>query len=87
MLLMFTLVVTTGAAAPPLSGVKVVVDAGHGGWDPGAVGVNGLTEKEINLQVAKALRNCLVEYGGAIVEMTRIEDRYVSLASRVRRRI
>jgi N-acetylmuramoyl-L-alanine amidase len=85
MLLMFTLVVTTGAAAPPLSGVKVVVDAGHGGWDPGAVGVNGLTEKEINLQVAKALRNCLVEYGGAIVEMTRIEDRYVSLASRVKK--
>lgn len=72
------------AASPPLAGIKVVVDAGHGGWDPGAVGVNGLTEKEINLQVAKALRNCLVEYGGATVEMTRVSDVYLSLASRVK---
>jgi len=72
------------AAVPPLAGVKVVVDAGHGGWDPGAVGVNGLTEKEINLQVAKALRNCLVEYGGATVVMTRVSDVYLSLASRVK---
>ena len=69
--------VTTAAVAvanKPLAGVKVVVDAGHGGWDPGAVGVNGLTEKQVNLQVAKALRNCLVEYGGAEVIMTRTDD-------------
>ncbi|NLY92005.1 MAG: N-acetylmuramoyl-L-alanine amidase [Firmicutes bacterium] len=84
MLLLFTTVVTTTAASPPLAGIKVVVDAGHGGWDPGAVGGNGLTEKEINLQVAKALRNCLIEYGGATVEMTRVNDVYLSLASRVK---
>ena len=66
LILMLVFLVTTAAAAiaaKPLAGVKVVVDAGHGGWDPGAVGVNGLTEKQVNLQVAKALRNCLVEYG------------------------
>lgn len=76
---------TTLAATPPLAGVKVVVDAGHGGWDPGAVGVKGLTEKQINLQVAQALRNCLVEYGGATVEMTRVNDTYISLADRVKK--
>ena len=56
--LMLVFLVTTAAtaiAAKPLAGVKVVVDAGHGGWDPGAVGVSGLTEKQVNLQVAKAL--------------------------------
>lgn len=80
--------VTTAAVAvanKPLAGVKVVVDAGHGGWDPGAVGVNGLTEKQVNLQVAKALRNCLVEYGGAEVIMTRTDDSYLSLAARVQK--
>ncbi|NLM38324.1 MAG: N-acetylmuramoyl-L-alanine amidase [Firmicutes bacterium] len=88
LILMAVFLVTTtavAAAGKPLAGVKVVVDAGHGGWDPGAVGVNGLTEKQINLQVAKALRNCLVEYGGAQVVMTRTDDSYVSLAARVQK--
>ncbi|NLW56677.1 MAG: N-acetylmuramoyl-L-alanine amidase [Firmicutes bacterium] len=74
---------TTAAATKPLAGKKFVVDAGHGGWDPGAVGVNGLTEKQINLRVAQSLRNCLIEYGGATVVMTRVDDRYISLQSRV----
>ena len=88
LILMLVFLVTTAAtaiAAKPLAGVKVVVDAGHGGWDPGAVGVNGLTEKQVNLQVAKALRNCLVEYGGVDVVMTRTDDTYVSLAARVQK--
>ncbi len=90
LILLLTLVFlfTTSAVAvanKPLAGVKVVVDAGHGGWDPGAVGVNGLSEKQVNLQVAKALRNCLVEYGGADVIMTRTDDTYVSLAARVQK--
>jgi len=86
--LMFSLstaAMPTSAATPPLAGVKVVVDPGHGGRDPGAVGINGLTEKQVNLQVAKALRNCLVEYGGATVEMTRVDDSYVTLAGRVKK--
>lgn len=71
------------AATQPLSGIKIMVDPGHGGWDPGAVGANGLTEKQVNLQVSEALRNCLVEYGGATVKMTRTNDTYISLKSRV----
>ena len=38
----------------------VVIDAGHGGMDPGKVGVNGTLEKEINLAVAKELKQLLV---------------------------
>ena len=39
--------------------VVVVVDAGHGGEDPGAVGVNGVREKDIALKIAKALEEDL----------------------------
>lgn len=70
------------ASGQPLSGVKVVVDPGHGGWDPGAVGPSGLTEQEVNLRVAQALRSCLQEYGGATVKMTRTNNSYVSLSAR-----
>lgn len=84
--ILFVSLLTAGAksiaAGQPLSGVKVAVDAGHGGWDPGAVGPSGLTEQEVNLRVAQALRNCLQEYGGAAVKMTRTNNSYVSLSSR-----
>lgn len=66
-----------------LVGQKIVVDPGHGGWDPGAVGPTGLTEKEVNLRVGLSLRNCLVEYGGATVGLTRRSDVDVSLGGRV----
>ncbi|HBT16253.1 MAG TPA: hypothetical protein DEB05_04775, partial [Firmicutes bacterium] len=82
-IMILSAITITGAIAQPLSGIKFIVDAGHGGRDPGAVGANGLTEKQINLQVAQALRNCLIEYGGATVQMTRVNDTYISLESRV----
>lgn len=84
-MLVLSLLVTSGmsmAASRPLSGVKVAVDPGHGGWDPGAVGPSGLTEQEVNLRVAQALRSCLQEYGGATVKMTRTKNSYVSLSAR-----
>mgnify|MGYP000848321194 FL=1 len=81
--LLIVIQLTAAAATKPLAGKKFVIDAGHGGWDPGAVGVNGLTEKQINLRVAQYLRNCLTKYGGATVVMTRVDDRYHSLSSRV----
>ena len=39
----------------------VVIDSGHGGNDPGKIGVNGAKEKEINLQIAKKVKTLLEE--------------------------
>jgi N-acetylmuramoyl-L-alanine amidase len=51
----------------------VIIDAGHGGWDPGKKGTQGADEKEINLQIAQKLQ-AFLEQGGATVYMTRTED-------------
>lgn len=62
--------------------VKIFIDPGHGGTDPGAVG-NGLEEKNLTLQIATAVRNILLnEYVGASVLMSRIGDQTVSLTQR-----
>lgn len=52
----------------------VVIDAGHGGKDPGKVGINGVLEKDINLCIAGRLKD-LLEQNGIVVVMTREEDR------------
>lgn len=51
----------------------VVLDAGHGGLDSGAVGKNGTLEKDVNLAIVKALRDML-EMSGFQVVLTRDED-------------
>lgn len=51
----------------------IVLDPGHGGEDPGMVGVGGVKEKEINLQVAQALGNLLEQQGFEVV-YTRTTD-------------
>jgi N-acetylmuramoyl-L-alanine amidase len=68
--------------AAKLSGKKIYIDPGHGGSDPGAVGPSGLKEKDVNLRVATVVRNCLVEYSGATVRMSRTTDVYKSLSYR-----
>ncbi|SCW46274.1 N-acetylmuramoyl-L-alanine amidase [Paenibacillus tianmuensis] len=77
-LLAFALLVLPGHA----SAAKIVVDAGHGGSDPGAIGVNGLKEKTVNLDIARRLRDLLVQRGYEVV-MSRDTDDYVSLKGRV----
>lgn len=57
----------------PYSGCIIVVDAGHGGKDPGKVGTNGTLEKDINLEIAMALKEVL-ETEGMTVVMTRQND-------------
>jgi N-acetylmuramoyl-L-alanine amidase len=74
--------ITAGAAPLPLKKV-VVIDAGHGGHDPGAHGEQGL-EKDINLAAAKALKVRLERTGRYKVVLTRDADVYVPLDSRVR---
>lgn len=64
----------------------VVIDAGHGGRDPGAVGSdsNGrrVEEKDITLALAKALRDELLRQGGIRVALTRADDRILPLSHR-----
>ncbi len=61
----------------------VVIDAGHGGRDPGARSVSGdLAEKQLTLAIARELRDKLVERGRVRVAMTRPDDRYLTLEDR-----
>lgn len=54
--------------------ICIVVDAGHGGADPGKIGINKAEEKDINLQVAKYLKKMLEESGIKVV-MTRNDEK------------
>ncbi len=76
------------AVSPPVvrpSPVKpkalVVIDAGHGGQDPGAMSAGGLHEKDINLAVAVKVAD-LLEQRGIEVLLTRQQDRFIELEER-----
>lgn len=58
----------------PLSRKIILIDAGHGGWDPGKVATTNILEKNVNLDIAKKLQEYL-EQSGAFVLMTRTEDK------------
>ena len=61
----------------------VVIDAGHGGFDPGAINpVTGLREKDVTLKIAKAIRVALLASGRVRVALTRSDDRYLVLRER-----
>jgi N-acetylmuramoyl-L-alanine amidase len=65
----------------PLSGIKIVLDPGHGGKESGASGPTGYLEKDVNLIISQLLRDELVKRGAKVV-MTRDDDRDVSLGER-----
>ena len=67
----------------PLKNIKIVVDAGHGGKELGAVSCCRNYEKDFNLSISKYLEKDLKELG-ANVYMTRNTDKFVSLNDRVR---
>ncbi len=68
----------------PLSGIKIVLDPGHGGIDSGAKSQEGYLEKDINLIMAKLLQEQLM-LRGAMVYLTREDDIELSLGERVAR--
>ncbi len=76
-----------GAGVPRIQGPLdasrplVVIDAGHGGYDPGA-GHEPLVEKVLTLGLARALRDELLRGGGIRVAMTRDDDRFLLLTER-----
>jgi len=59
----------------------IVLDAGHGGDDPGAVGTNGTKEKDINLNIVKELESLLLEEGYTVL-LTRKDDTFIPLMDR-----
>ncbi|WP_282755042.1 N-acetylmuramoyl-L-alanine amidase [Desulfuromonas thiophila] len=70
---------------PPLKKkqrLRIVVDAGHGGKDPGAVGAGGLYEKDITLSLAKKLAEQLRQQVSCEVLLTRERDVYLTLQQR-----
>lgn len=60
----------------------IVIDAGHGGIDPGAVGKKGLYEKDVNLAISRVLKDLIEDSLKIKVLLTRDRDVYVSLKER-----
>lgn len=75
----------TSSTSPNPSSVsrtKIVVDAGHGGWDLGTIGRKGLVEKDLVLDIAQRLGKLLETKLGAEVVYTRTDDNYLPLEKR-----
>ncbi len=71
------------AQTPSTAPKVIVIDAGHGGKDPGSQG-SGVREKDVTLGAARALRAELQRLGGFTVVLTRDTDTFVPLEQRVR---
>jgi N-acetylmuramoyl-L-alanine amidase len=69
------------ADGTPIKGANVVLDPGHGGNEPGAVGPSGLKEKDINLAIAEDVKGML-EAQGAVVVLTRTGDQNTTIKTR-----
>lgn len=61
---------------------RIVIDAGHGGFDPGAVGPTGLKEKDVTLDLAWRLQRRLSDIGKIKSFLTRTQDYYIPLSDR-----
>ncbi len=66
----------------PVSKRIIMLDPGHGGPDPGAIGVRGVREKNVTLRASNAVRRLLESTGRYRVYMTRHRDTYVPLRKR-----
>ncbi|MFZ2996859.1 N-acetylmuramoyl-L-alanine amidase family protein [Sphingobium sp.] len=78
-----------GLSLPQIEGVRdgarplIVIDAGHGGHDPGAINKdNGKREKDVTLAIAQAIRDQLVKSGRVRVALTRDDDKFLVLQER-----
>jgi N-acetylmuramoyl-L-alanine amidase len=70
---------------PPLRTRLIAIDPGHGGIDPGAIGINGALEKDVTLDAARELARQLEATKRYRVELTRTDDEFVPLQDRVAR--
>jgi N-acetylmuramoyl-L-alanine amidase len=71
---------------PPVTkkDLVIVIDPGHGGKDPGALGLSGTREMDVALNIANHLRDLLIKEGSTKVLMTRESDVFVELEDRAR---
>ncbi|MDD5586704.1 MAG: N-acetylmuramoyl-L-alanine amidase [Alphaproteobacteria bacterium] len=82
---------TTARALTPLPGKKpraprlLMIDPGHGGHDPGALGSRGLQEKDVTLDIAQHMAATLEKHPGVQVKLTRDKDEFLPLKERVER--
>ena len=80
---------TRDPATPPLPTHKprppriLMIDPGHGGHDPGAIGLTGTHEKDVTLDIARRMADALSTYPGITVKLTRDEDIFLPLEERV----
>jgi N-acetylmuramoyl-L-alanine amidase len=74
----------TPAPAPREGGWTIVLDAGHGGHDPGSIGPRRVREKDVTLAVVRQLAARLREEEGLRVVLTRSTDEFVALGERTR---
>jgi N-acetylmuramoyl-L-alanine amidase len=66
----------------PNSRIVVMIDPGHGGKDPGAVGIGGLQEKNVIFPISKQIA-AILERQGITAVITRNDDRFITLQQRV----
>jgi N-acetylmuramoyl-L-alanine amidase len=71
----------TSSDGQPIMGANVVIDPGHGGNEPGAVGPGGLVEKDVNFAIAQDVKGQLEAQGAAVV-LTRTGDQNTTIKTR-----
>jgi len=72
-------------ARPQARDLIIAIDAGHGGEDPGAIGMHGTREKDVTLAIARALQRSVNAEPGMRAVLTRDGDYFVALRDRMRR--
>jgi len=72
-------------ARPEARDLVIAIDAGHGGEDPGAIGMHGTREKDVTLAIARALERYVDAEPGMRAVLTRNGDYFVPLRDRMRR--
>jgi N-acetylmuramoyl-L-alanine amidase len=72
-------------ARPEARDLIIAIDAGHGGEDPGAIGMHGTREKDVTLAIARALQRSVDAEPGMRAVLTRDGDYFVPLRDRMRR--
>jgi N-acetylmuramoyl-L-alanine amidase len=71
--------------AQPVRDIVVVIDAGHGGHDPGALGPRGLREKDVTLAISRRLVKLINSEPNMRAVLTRSDDRFLDLRARMER--